>query len=328
MSNKSYGNIIVTGGAGYIGDAVIQNLLENFKVIVVDNLMYGGAYMRGVGNTNLHFINMDVTKNLRPLFEKFKPKVVVHLAAIVGDSACAVNPERTTEVNEVATKNIAELCKEFGTKMVFASTCSVYGANNEILNEDSDTNPLSLYAGTKLNAEKFVREVQDHIIFRLGTLFGLSTEHARIRCDLVVNILTYKAMQGNNLTVFGGDQWRPLLHVLDAGRIFAQAAKSRYIGTYILSHKNYKIIDLANQIRMTCSPVVAVGMDVTESKFEDLRNYKVDTSKLENETVLRTMIDLDEGIADMRDVMMQGRIADVWNTSFHNGKYIKEVLNG
>lgn len=320
--------ILVTGGAGYIGDAVVRHLLHMGKrVVIVDNLTYGGSYMRGIGNTSLHFINRDITEGVDDLFEKFKPSAVVHLAAIVGDGACAVNPERTIEVNEKATRSIANACRRHGAKMIFASTCSVYGANNELLNEESETNPLSLYAGTKLNAEKFVKEVPDHIIFRLGTLFGLSTAHARIRCDLVVNILTYKAMQGHKLTVFGGEQWRPLLHVLDAGRIFAEAVDSEHSGTYILSHKNYKIIDLANEVRETCAPVLAVGMEVTESKFEDLRNYKVDTSKLENETALRTFIDLDTGIADMRDVMMQGRIADVWDSAFHNARYVKEASN-
>jgi len=287
--------------------------------------MYGGAYMRGVGNTNLHFYNLDITDiRLDQIFAKHNPDAVVHLAGIVGDGACQVNPERTIEVNETAVKTIADLCRDFDSRLIFASTCSVYGVNNDILDENSPTNPLSLYAGTKLNAEKFVACVDNHIIFRLGTLFGLSTEHARIRCDLVVNILTYKAMQGNNLTVFGGEQWRPLLNVLDTGRIFAEAALSDEIGTYILSYENYKIIDLAKQVQDTCSLVADVKIDITESKFEDLRNYKVDRSKMLKQSNFLPVINLDHGIADMRDVMMQGRIADVWNLAFHNAKYMEK----
>lgn len=322
--------IIVTGGAGYIGDCVVENLLDaGCKVIIIDRLMYGGSYMRGLANTNLHFYNMDITSgDLDSIFNRYRPDAVVHLAAIVGDGACAVNPERTIEVNEKATGRISKLCQQYDCKMIFASTCSVYGANNDLLDESSETNPLSLYAGTKLNAEKFVKENDKHIIFRLGTLFGLSTEHARVRCDLVVNILTYKAMQGKDLTVFGGEQWRPLLHVLDAGRIFAEACLSDVNGTFILSHRNYKIIDAAKEIIDTCSLVSKVGMEVTDSKFEDLRNYKVSRKKLINDTVFSTYLDLDGGVADMRDVMMQGRIADVWDLAFHNAKYVKEILNG
>jgi len=322
--------ILVTGGAGYIGDCTVEHLLNHgCKVVVVDNLTYGGAYMRGVDNTKLHFFNMDITGGgLDELFDKFRFDAVVHLAAIVGDGACAVNPERTIKVNEEATLEIAALCEIYGTRLIFASTCSVYGANNDELNEESPTNPLSLYAGTKLNAEGFVKKVDNHLIFRLGTLFGLSTEHARIRCDLVANILTYKAMQGNNLTVFGGEQWRPMLNVLDAGRIFAEACMTKDTGTFILSFKNYTIFEVAEQIIDTCSLVVNVGMEVTESKFEDLRNYKVSKNKLTKETLFLPMIGLDEGIADMRDIMMQGRIADVWNTAFHNARYVKEVING
>ncbi len=237
--------ILVTGGAGYIGDCVVEHLLDyGCKVVVLDNLMYGGAYMRGVGDTNIHFFNADITDcAVEYLFTRFKFDAVVHLAAIVGDGACAVDPERTIAVNEEATSSIAAVCKKAGTRLIFASTCSVYGANNDELHEESPTNPLSLYAGTKLNAEGYVKKVDNHLIFRLGTLFGLSTEHARIRCDLVANILTYKAMQGNNLTVFGGEQWRPMLNVMDAGRIFAEAAfNSGYTGTFILSYKNYTIL--------------------------------------------------------------------------------------
>lgn len=309
--------IIVTGGAGYIGDSVVQILLQTgAEVTVFDSLMYGGAYMR----PGVKFVRGDIeTNQLVNLIRKDKPDAVVHLAAIVGDGACQVNPDITIAVNEFATKKLAKVCGSMGVRLVFASTCSVYGSNDDLLNEDSPTNPLSLYAGTKLNAEKGVRErCPDHIIFRLGTLFGMSTEHARIRCDLVANILTYKGIQGQAITVFGGEQWRPLLHVRDAGLMFARAALGSGVpGTYIISRENTKICDLADKIRQWTGAKIFK----TKAKFEDLRNYRVDTTKAAKEGFNPTK-SLDDGISEMVRVLSEGRIADVWSPEFHNAKYV------
>lgn len=316
MRNKK---ILITGGAGYIGDSVALFLIRRggYTPVVLDNLIYGGSYMRLV-----EFIRADITDywTIEELLGKGEFDSVIHLAAIVGDGACQVNPENTIEVNEEATKILADVCQATKTKLVFASTCSVYGANNDLLDENSPTNPLSLYAGTKLNAEEYIREnVDDYVIFRLGTLFGMSTEHARVRCDLVANILTYKAALGQPLTVFGGEQWRPLLHVQDAGLAFANAAIGRYkTGTYILSHENMMIGDLADLI------VHLVGsgkINKTESKFEDLRNYRVNNTKAKSEHFMST-ISLNSGINAMIKVMKEGRIADIWSPEFHNARYV------
>lgn len=312
--------ILVTGGAGYIGDAVVKYLQDDgHGVTVLDNLTYGGAYMR-----NVRFVRGDVTdyRLMDSLLKKHGGfDSVVHLAAIVGDGACSVNPQRTTEVNERAVKKLAEMCSKTKTRLVFASTCSVYGANNDILDEDSPTNPLSLYAGTKLNAEKYIQDIMDdYVIFRLGTLFGMSSEHARIRCDLVANILTYRAAQGQHLTVFGGDQWRPMLHVQNAAWEFGNAAtQKKYTGLYVLSCQNLTILDLARKI----IDIVGNGeISLTPSKFEDQRNYRVKSKRN-----LIGHIPIERGIVEMAKVIKEGRIADVWSPEFHNAKYITAQNN-
>ena len=99
-------------------------------------------------------------------------------------------------------------------RIIFLSTCSVYGAQDGLLDEESSINPLSEYASSKIQAEEYLKDTNS-VIFRLGTLFGISDEFSRIRLDLVVNILVTKALTDEKLTVFGGEQWRPLLHVND-----------------------------------------------------------------------------------------------------------------
>ena len=317
--------VLVTGAAGYIGDSAVSWLLENgHNVIAMDSFMYGGSYMRQ--HPRLRFVRGDVRDLglMVSLINNSCCDAVVHLAAVVGDGACAANPELTMEVNQKAVQSIANICRTYNKRLVFASTCSVYGNNNDLLDEQSPTNPLSLYAGTKLKAEEFVREVPQHYIFRLGTLFGLSTPHARLRCDLVANILTYKAMQGNKLTVYGGEQWRPLLHVKDAGQTMAMASvqSTHRCGTYILSHKNYKIVDLAQTIIDTCR---RGSMEVTEMPFEDQRNYKVSLDRAG--AVWPTDRSLPGGILEMAAAVHEGRIADVWNVAHHNARFAKEVFN-
>ena len=319
--------ILVTGGAGYIGDSVVEQLpgfLNNsHQVDVLDDLVYGGSYLRPV-----NFIRADITnaKAMEDVILNGNYDCVVHLAALVGDGACAVDPKRTFSVNLLATERIARLCEKTNTKLVYASTCSVYGANNDVLTEESPTNPLSVYAETKLAAENNIKNIlDDYVILRLGTLFGMSTQFARVRCDLVANILTYRAVRGETLEVHGGEQWRPMLHVRDAARAFAAAAvydEPKAIfpnGTYILAADNYTISNLAKKI------VETVGSgDIKSSPraYEDMRNYKVDTSKADS-TVYKPYISLERGIKEMQTVLKEGRIADIWSPEFHNAKYME-----
>ena len=321
--------ILITGGAGYIGDAAVEYLLgRSMLVTVLDKLLYGGSYMRQ--HKNLSFVRGDIRDKERMAILVSRHDAVLHLAAIVGDGACQVSPKQTLEVNQDATAYIAALCAEQNKRMVFASTCSVYGSNDEELTEDSETNPLSIYAGTKLNAETHVRAVPQHYIFRLGTLFGISASHARLRCDLVANILTYRAMSGQKLKVFGGEQWRPLLHVKDAGELMAMATvRSTYskqdafgFGTYILSRKNYRMVDLAASILTICD-LPLTQMEVTSMPFEDQRNYRVSAKR--KGRVWLPRFHLHNGIEDMARVVEEGRIADLWSASHHNARYVKEI---
>lgn len=317
--------VLVTGGAGYIGDCVVENLLDKgFEVTVVDKLLYTDTYLR----PNVEFYNYDI---LGPDFIHFLARrrfdSIVHLAAIVGDGACQANPELTAETNEEIVRHITEYIRYFSptTRLIFASTCSVYGDNSEILNESSDTRPLSLYAGTKLNAEKCIEQLDNYVIFRLGTLFGMSTPFARVRADLVANILTFKSCEKKPITVFGGDQWRPLIHVKDVGRIFAESVEDEYIGDYILSAKNYKIIDVAKEIMTIAGP--DGDLIITEAKFEDLRNYKVDNSKSLAVGCL-ARLSLADGVREMKEIFESGRIKNPWITQYHNAKFMKELAYG
>ena len=215
--------ILVVGGAGYVGGAVtdlIGNNPDN-EIIVYDVLLYESLFQK-----NVEFINGDIRNYT--LLKKYLDWAdsVVWMAALVGDGACGINPLITQEIN---CDTVQYLADNFNGKIVFFSTCSVYGAQDDILNENSPTDPLSVYASTKLDAEKILIN-KNALIFRLGTLFGIGDSYSRIRMDLVVNVLTAKAINDKKLTVFGGRQFRPLLHVKDAARVIEESIRSENKG--------------------------------------------------------------------------------------------------
>ena len=232
-------NILIVGGAGYVGGGIVDKLKEQHNVTVYDSLIYEESYRKDVT-----FVNGDIrdTNKLLPLLDHADS--VIWLAALVGDGACAINPKLTFEINSESVKFLVE---NFKKRIVFLSTCSVYGAQDGLLDENSSVNPLSEYASSKVRAEEYLKGTNS-IIFRLGTLFGISDEFSRIRLDLVVNILVTKALTEGKLTVFGGDQWRPLLHVVDVANAISHTLDSEVTGIFNLHYKNYKIIDIANTI--------------------------------------------------------------------------------
>ena len=316
---------------GYLGDAVVQTLLEmGHYVYGVDNLTYSNHYLRE--HELFDFYNMDVNdeQNILSVLNEIKPDSIIHLAAIVGDGACAVNPEMTKLINIDSTKFLADYCRSNGIRLIFASTCSVFGASEEVLTENSPTGPLSLYASTKLIAEDFIKNNSNSFIFRLGTLYGLSTAFARIRCDLVSNIMTIKSVECEPLDVFGGEQYRPILHVRDAARIFAEASIKKYkaedFGTYILSDRNYKIIDMAKKISALILDMTgeSSNVNVTEMSFEDSRNYVVEAVK-SYRLGFKPKIDFDFGIKEFASFILSGRIKNPWAKQYHNAKFIKEL---
>ncbi|MHC4238302.1 MAG: NAD-dependent epimerase/dehydratase family protein, partial [Planctomycetota bacterium] len=225
-------NILVVGGAGYIGGAVTDILTTtDHSVRVYDSLVYEESYRKPV-----EFIYGDVRDCERLKRQLDWADGVIWLAALVGDGACEVNPQLSVDINQGTVKWLAE---NYSGRIIFTSTCSVYGAQNSILTEESPNIPLSVYATTKLAAEGYLKD-GNALVFRLGTLFGVSDLFARLRLDLVVNVLTVRAAIEGQLVVFGGDQFRPLLHVKDVAKAIVDYIDTEYTGIYNLHRQNVR----------------------------------------------------------------------------------------
>ncbi len=304
--------VLIVGGAGYVGGGIVDLLSKENEVTVYDSLIYENSYRK-----NVDFIFGDIRdyKKINNILDQYD--AVIWLAALVGDGACAINPALTHEINSETVKNLA---KNFNGKIVFLSTCSVYGAQEGILDESSEVNPLSEYASSKLIAEKYLAD-SDSIIFRLGTLFGIGDKFSRIRLDLVVNILTTKAYIDKKMSVFGGEQWRPLLHVQDVANAIAHTLDTQTNGVFNLHYKNFKIIEIANEIKNKISDV---EIETTPLPFQDARNYQVSSDKLKDATGFQATVDLTQGINEMYELISSNRIKDINDPRYSNQNFLQK----
>ena len=304
--------VLIVGGAGYVGGGIVDLLSKENEVTVYDSLIYENSYRK-----NVDFIFGDIRdyKKINNILDQYD--AVIWLAALVGDGACAINPTLTHEINSETVKNLA---KNFKGKIVFLSTCSVYGAQEGILDESSEVNPLSEYASSKLIAEKYLAD-SDSIIFRLGTLFGIGDKFSRIRLDLVVNILTTKAYIDKKMSVFGGEQWRPLLHVKDVANAIAHTLDTQTNGVFNLHYKNFKIIEIANEIKNKISDV---EIETTPLPFQDARNYQVSSDKLKDVTGFQATVDLTQGINEMYELISSNRIKDINDPRYSNQNFLQK----
>lgn len=303
--------VLVVGGAGYIGGALTDILLETeHEIRVYDALLFEEEYLKDVP-----FVYGDIRDKALLKKQLDWADAVVWFAALVGDGACAINPEISTELNQDMVRWLAE---NYDGRIVFMSTCSVYGEHDAILDEEAPTNPLSVYAATKLAAEDYLKG-KNAIIFRLGTIFGLGDNYARIRLDLVLNTLTTRAIVDGQFKVFGGDQWRPLLHVRDAAQAVADNLTTTHTGTYNLHYENVKIIDLAKQVK---EHIPEVKMEIVDIKFQDARNYKVNSDKARKVLGFKPKFTPEEGIKEVKKMIEEHRIKDVNNPRYSNQSFL------
>lgn len=324
--------VAVFGGAGYLGSELCHYLVNlGYQVICIDYFWFGEKALAHLARyPNFMSYKVDNWNDDRLSSILSGMEAVINLAGVVGDPACELNPKFTRHCNYETTKLLAELTKKLKIpRFIFASSCSVYGqSNSDKLNEESEVSPLSLYAKDKLESEAFIRELSDSTfhpsILRLSTLFGWSQ---RMRFDLVVNLLTARACNGKLLHIYGGQQWRPFLHVRDAAVAFEKVLSADLFKVTnqifnVGSHdNNLRIIDIARLISDHISSKIELEVEKT-----DKRDYQVDFSKISNVLNFKCDFTFTDAIIEI-ERNIRSKLIDFMDPLYNNAELMPFIIN-
>ena len=319
--------VLVTGGAGYIGSVLVRKLLEKgYNVRVIDSLKWGGESLHDVmNNKNFEFFKGDIRnkKDIEVALEGVKS--VIHLAAIVGDPACSKSSDEANETNWNASVNLFEESENVGVeRFIFASTCSNYGKmkdSNSYVNEDSELNPVSLYAELKVKFENYLlnEKINSKICstsLRFSTVYGFSP---RMRFDLTVNEFTRNMVIENFQEIWGEQFWRPYAHVDDLCRasILVLESQKDKVKSQVFgvgdTKENYQKGMIIREINKLVD-----GKIKYVAKDEDPRDYRVDFSKIKSELGFSISKTVPEGIREIKKIVESEIILDCYSSKFKN----------
>ena len=323
-------NILVTGGTGYVGCVLVPKLLERgYTVRVLDIMWFGEDCTKGFKeHPNCELIKGDIgdESTVKKALEGID--TVIHLAAISNDPCSDLDPKLTQQVNYDAVKSLVRLAKSRGVKrFINASSSSVYGVKSEPnVTEDLPLEPITLYAKLKAETEPIIlgeaSEDFTPVCIRSATVCGYSP---RMRLDLTVNILTSHAVNKREITVFGGQQKRPNIHIDDITDLYTmliEAPAEKISGeVFNAGGNNYKVIEIAEMAK----EVVGDDVKITITDVIDERSYHISSAKIKNALGFMPKKTVRDAIADVKNAFENGLILDYENTRYYNVKKMKEL---
>ncbi|MBI4624635.1 MAG: SDR family oxidoreductase [Verrucomicrobia bacterium] len=311
-------NILLTGGCGYVGTPLTQSLLAQGHRVTVVDIQWFGNYLQP--HPNLTVVREDIRHTDK--VPMAGAEVVMHLANIANDPCSDLNSKLNWEVNALATMQLAECAIAHGVKQfIFASSGSVYGVKDEPeVTEDLPLVPISDYNKTKMVSERVLLSYQDEIvvnIIRPATLCGYSP---RMRLDLTVNMLTMQALAHGRITVFGGDQTRPNMHLQDMLRVYHHFLEHgmRLPGIFNAGFENISIFEIARRV----TKLVPAEIVITPSN--DPRSYRQSSKKL-LATGFAPRFTVADAVAEVSAAFRDGRLTN--DDVYYNIKTMKKIPN-
>jgi len=326
--NSELPKIYITGGAGYVGSALVPELLEQgYQVSVLDLMIYGEDVLEPNENLSVHKGDIRDTA----LLEQTIPghDVVIHLACISNDPSFELNPDLGKSINLDAFRPLVEISKDSGVKrFIYASSSSVYGIKEEPeVHEEMSLEPLTDYSRFKADCEKILGEYQSEdfttLTIRPATVCGYAR---RQRLDVVVNILTNLAYHKRKISVFGGEQLRPNIHIKDMVRVYLAAleAPDEKIAGEIFNagYENMKVSEIAQTVKN----VTGDDVELITTPTDDNRSYHISSRKIAEKLGFHTAYTIEDAVIDLKDAFDQGLLPDSLEKSeYFNIKQMQKI---
>ena len=326
--------VLVTGGAGYVGSVLVPKLLDaGCRVKVLDLYIFGEHVLGAVrGRPGLEEFRGDLRDTA--LLKRIMPgcDAVIHLACISNDPSFELDPELGKSINYDAFFPLVEIARESGVKrFIFASTSSVYGVKQEEnVTEDLALEPLTDYSKYKALCEEALLERRAPgfvcLILRPATVCGYSP---RLRLDLTVNILTNHAVTNRQIKVFGGRQMRPNIHIEDVTDLYVKSLEwpDEKIdgGIYNAGYENHRVAEIAEMVK----GVVGADVEIVTTPTDDQRSYHISSGKIERELGYRPRRSVEEAVRDLTAAFAAGKIPDPMNASrYYNIREMQQLQLG
>ena len=326
--------VLLVGGAGYVGSVLALELLERgYAVKILDRLYYGDAGLREIRD-RVEMVVADI-RNLPPnLLEDVG--AVINLGGLSNDPTAEYNPRANYEMNAVATKALAEMCRAAGVRrFVFASSCSIYdrGTGDDekdvIQNEEMSVAPMAAYSRSKREAENILLAMAGDdfcpVILRKGTIYGFSH---RMRYDLVVNAFVKDALSTGVLNLhYGGEMWRPLVDIRDVAQAYIlalQAEEGKVKGQiFNVAHRNYRVSELALRVREALRSAGVEAEVCVDYSYRGVRSYRVSTHKIERVLGFYPKVGIEESVADMVEKIRRYGYTDFDNPRYYNIRWMR-----
>lgn len=321
--------VLVTGGCGYIGSVLVPMLIERgYEVRVFDKLYFGEESLANVRD-RIELIPGDV--------RKFRPSIledvdgVIHLGSLSNDPSADFSPAATRSINYDGTMKLARACKEHGVgRFTFASSCAVYGFRlNSVADESLPPSPESAYAKSKLDVEVELQQMANDtfcpVSIRQATVFGFSP---RMRWDIVLNAFVMQAFKTGRLDVwFGGEAWRPLVHVKDVAKAHIcclEAERDKVQGQiFNLAYRNYRILELAHGVKKALAEVgIDAGVEVNYDQV-DSRSYEINGEKITKVLGFAPSVSIEDGVKEIVEVLREGKYRDFDHPIYYNMRWMK-----
>jgi nucleoside-diphosphate-sugar epimerase len=319
QNNNNINRVLVTGGGGYVGAILVPQLLNaGYKVNVIDLFLFGEDVLSSVADhENLRIFKADI-RDTEAVAESVEDcDAVIHLACISNDPSFELDPELGTSINFDAFEPLVKISKEAGVhRFIYASSSSVYGiSDSPDVQEDNPLKPITDYSRFKADCEVILEQYNSSdfttVIARPATVCGYSP---RQRLDLIVNILTMHAVVNGKITVFGGDQVRPNLHVqdiVDFYQLVLEAPRETIDGQiYNVGFENHTVAELAQLVKrvvMEEMPSREV-IEIVTTPTDDNRSYQINSDKVKRELDFKPRFTIKDATREMVRAFNSGRI--------------------